>query len=231
MNKKAIISIATVLILLGLDQYTKIWVKTNMLLGDEIPIFGNSILLHFTENAGMAFGLEWGGPIGKYFLSTFRIVFSGVIIYYIIQLVKKNAHTGFIVASSMILAGAVGNLIDCMFYGLIFTESGDFIHQHIATFVPFGTGYAAFLQGRVVDMIWCPIIRTTYPDWFPVYGGQPFVFFTFIFNIADSAISVGVAIVFLFQKTFFEGLDTFKEPELIAAEEGISTAEETAPQA
>jgi signal peptidase II len=204
MTKKSIIAISTVVIIILLDQILKVWVKTNMMLGDQFPILGDKVVMHFTENSGMAFGLEWGGVIGKYLLSIFRIIFSGYIVYYIYKLIKEEASTLLIVCVSMILAGAIGNVLDCMFYGLIFSESPIFLgHQMPAHFTAFGEGYGTFLQGKVVDMIFCPLYHGTYPSWVPVLGGSELIFFQFIFNIADSAISVGIFIVFIFQNTFF----------------------------
>jgi signal peptidase II len=224
MNKKALIAIATVVIIILLDQVLKVWVKTHMMLGDQIPLIGNFVVMHFTENSGMAFGLEWGGVIGKYFLSIFRIVFSGYIVYYIYKLIKEGASTYLILFVSMILAGAIGNVLDCMFYGLIFSESPHFMgHQMAARFTPFGEGYGTFLQGKVVDMIFCPIYHGTYPAWVPVLGGQELIFFQFIFNIADSAISVGIFFIFIFQNTFFPKPETISSPN-ISQEKAIEEA-------
>lgn len=203
MNKKALLSIATIFIVLLLDQLIKIKVKTTMYEGEQIPVFGDWFMISFIENPGMAFGIEWGGVIGKYFLSGFRIVFSGFIIYYIYQLIKQNAKTGLVFCTSLILAGAVGNLIDCMFYGLIFTETVSF-HNIVSELVPFGKGYAPFLQGKVVDMFYFPLFDVYLPDWLPIWGGRQITFFQYIFNLADSAITVGIFLIFIFQKSFFE---------------------------
>lgn len=227
MNKKAFIAIITVLVVLLLDQIIKVKVKTTMYEGEQIPVLGNWFIINFIENPGMAFGIEWGGVIGKYFLSGFRIVFSGFIVYYIYQLIKSNAKTGLIFCSSLILAGAVGNLIDCMFYGLIFSETIPY-HGIVAKHVPFGMGYAPFLQGKVVDMLYFPLFEMDMPQWLPVWGGQHITFFQYIFNIADSAITVGIFIIFIFQKSFFdEDLKTPASREaVVAAEEGPAPAEE-----
>lgn len=203
MNKKALIAIITVMVVLSLDQISKILVKTTMYEGEQIPVIGNWFIINFIENPGMAFGIEWGGVIGKYFLSGFRIVFSGFIVYYIYQLIQSNAKTGLIFCTSLILAGAVGNLIDCMFYGLIFTETIPY-HNIVAKHVPFGMGYAPFLQGKVVDMLYFPLCEVDMPNWVPIWGGRHFTFFQYIFNIADSAITVGIVIIFIFQKRFFD---------------------------
>ena len=148
--------------------------------------------IYFTENNGMAFGMEL---IGKLFLSTFRIFAVAVIIWYLIKIVKQNFKTGYIVCISLILAGAIGNILDSAFYGLIFNES---THSTIAHFVPFGHGYESFLHGRVVDMFYFPIIDTTWPQWMPFVGGEHFIFFSPIFNFADAAISCGIIALLIF---------------------------------
>jgi len=161
-------------------------------------IIGNWFHIYFIENEGMAFGMVMGGDMGKLFLSCFRIIFSIAIIYYLYNLVKQKASNGLIICVSLILAGALGNIIDSVFYGVIFTDS----HGHIATFLP-DQGYAGWLHGRVVDMLYFPMIEGTYPSWFPIIGGKEFIFFQFIFNIADSAITTGILILILFQKYWF----------------------------
>lgn len=165
------------------DQVLKYWIKTNMYLGEEFNVFGNWFIIHFTENNGMAFGLELGGSYGKLALSLFRVfaVFGlGYIFYYVI---KNKYHFGLITCISLILAGALGNIIDSVFYGKLF-------------------GYAGYLHGRVVDMFYFPIIQGNYPEWFPFVGGEDFIFFRPVFNFADAAISVGVIIIILFQNKF-----------------------------
>lgn len=170
-----------------------------MVLGEEIPVFGNWFIIHFTENRGMAFGMEFGGSFGKLFLSLFRIIAVGFIGYYLWTLIKKEASTGLIICLSLIFAGATGNIIDSAFYGLLFNES----YFQVATFFPPEGGYGTFLHGKVVDMLYFPIIQTTWPSWVPFYGGQEFLFFRPVFNIADSSISVGVIALIFFQKQLF----------------------------
>lgn len=155
--------------------------------------------LFFTENNGMAFGME---IIGKLFLSTFRIVAVGLIIWYLVKIIRENYKTGYIVCISLILAGAIGNIIDSAFYGLIFNES---TNTSIAHFVPFGDGYSSFLHGRVVDMFYFPIIDTTWPTWMPIVGGEHFIFFSPIFNFADASISCGIIALLIFYSKYLNG--------------------------
>ena len=175
------------------DQLIKIWVKTNMTLHEQIEIL-SWFKIVFIENNGMAYGMEIGS---KLVLSLFRVVAISVLVYYMVGLVKRQARWGYLVCLSMILAGAVGNLLDSMFYGLVFNASSEFYTSY---FVPFGTGYAPFLMGKVVDMFYFPLIVTTWPDWVPVVGGNPYVFFSPIFNFADASISVGVVMLLLFYR-------------------------------
>ena len=175
------------------DQLIKIWVKTNMTLHEQIEIL-SWFKIVFIENNGMAYGMEIGS---KLVLSLFRVVAISVLGYYIIGQVKRQARWGYLVCLSMIFAGAVGNLIDSMFYGLVFNASSEFYTSY---FVPFGTGYAPFLMGKVVDMFYFPLIVTTWPDWVPYVGGNPYVFFSPVFNFADASISVGVVFLLLFYR-------------------------------
>lgn len=187
-GRLAVILVAAILLI---DQAIKIWVKTHMALHESIHIT-NWFYIAFIENNGMAYGFQFGS---KLLLSLFRIVAISALGYYVWLQVRRNARTGYIVTLSMILAGAIGNLIDCMFYGLVFEASTAY---SVAGFVPFGDGYSPFLMGKVVDMFYFPLIVTTYPDWFPVYGGEEFIFFSPVFNFADSSISVGVVALLLF---------------------------------
>jgi signal peptidase II len=192
---KSILLISLVLIA---DQALKIWVKTNMVLGEQFHVLGNWFIIHFTENPGMAFGMEFWGEYGKLTLSLFRIVAIILICIYISWLIKKKMPTGVVLGMSLILVGAMGNVIDSAFYGMIFGES----YYEPATFFPPDGGYASFLHGRVVDMFYFPIIQTNWPNWVPWIGGQSFVFFRPVFNIADSAITVGVFYLIIFQRKF-----------------------------
>ncbi len=192
-------SILIVVLILLADQILKIWIKTNMTLGQEFNIIGHWFLIHFVENNGMAFGFEFGGEYGKIFLSLFRVVAVFGIGWYILKLVKKDLPMGFIACVSLIFAGAIGNIIDSAFYGLIFNDS----YGRVASLFPEGGGYATFLHGRVVDMFYFPLISGTYPSWVPLAGGSDFQFFRPVFNIADSSISIGIfSIIFFYRKQF-----------------------------
>ncbi|WP_298649256.1 lipoprotein signal peptidase [uncultured Proteiniphilum sp.] len=187
------IAIAVVVGVLFVDQLSKIWVKTHMGLYDAIDVF-DWFKIYFVENNGMAFGIEAGG---KLFLSLFRIIAVIFIVIYLSRLIKQNYRAGFIACVALILAGASGNIIDSIFYGVFFEAS---YPGHVASFVPWGEGYASLLHGRVVDMLYFPLISGTYPAWIPFLGGEEFLFFRFIFNIADSAITVGVILILLFYR-------------------------------
>lgn len=182
-----------VVAILVIDQAIKIWVKTSMTLHESIHVF-DWFYIAFIENMGMAFGMQLGSKIA---LSLFRVVAIAALAYYLWLEVRKNAKTGYVVCLSMVLAGAMGNLIDCMFYGLIFNESSP---HYVSYFVPFGTGYAPFLMGKVVDMFYFPLIEANWPAWMPLVGGEHFVFFSPIFNFADASISVSFVLLLLFYR-------------------------------
>ena len=198
MSKKKIIII--VILLLVIDQVVKIWVKTHMTIDQSYTVFPNWFFIRFIENEGAAFGMKIAGEYGKLMLSLFRIVAVGVLIWYIGRLRKKSAPTGVVAGFCLILAGAAGNIFDSAFYGLMFSES---TFTTVATMFPEGGGYAGFLHGKVVDMLYFPIWNGTWPSWFPWVGGDSFTFFSPIFNIADSYITIAIIYMILFQRKFF----------------------------
>jgi len=199
-KNKGLIAILVVVLILVIDQVSKIWVKTNMSLY-EMHEITSWFKIYFVENPGMAFGMELGSgeskAYGKLFLSLFRIVAITFIGYYLYHIVKKGFKSGYIICIALILAGAFGNIIDSVFYGEIFSAS---YQGHVASFVPIGEGYSDWLHGKVVDMLYFPLIEGTFPEWLPKWGGQDFTFFSPIFNIADSAITVGIFILFIFYR-------------------------------
>lgn len=195
---KPIVLIISTLIL---DQALKVWIKLNMTLGQEFKILGDKGFIHFTENNGMAFGLELGGEMGKLALSLFRIIAIVAIGYGIVYMAKREYHKGLILCVSLIFAGALGNMIDSAFYGMIFSESSWY---YKAQLFPLEGGYSSFLHGKVVDMFYFPLVSGHYPSWLPILGGQDFVFFRPVFNLADAAISIGVVLILIFQKTYFK---------------------------
>ncbi|TCD12477.1 lipoprotein signal peptidase [Pedobacter frigidisoli] len=167
------------------DQLVKTWVKTHMYLGQEFNIIGKWFIIHFTENNGMAFGMEFGGEFGKLALSLFRIAAVAGIGYGLNYLIKNKYHRGLILNVALIFSGALGNIIDSVFYGKIY-------------------GYESWFHGRVVDMFYFPIAEGHFPTWIPIWGGDEFVFFRPVFNLADAAISVGVILILIFQKNYFK---------------------------
>jgi signal peptidase II len=200
---------AIIFLVLLFDQVLKIWVKTTMTMGESHTVFANWFYIHFTENEGMAFGMKLGGSWGKLFLSLFRIVAVILMGWWLYKVSRVKGSTGLVVCISLIIAGALGNIIDSAFYGLIFNES---TFMQVASIFPPGGGYASFLHGKVVDMLYFPIIETHYPSWFPIYGGQDFLFFRPVFNIADSSITTGVLLLILFQNRFFGKRDSTPSP-------------------
>lgn len=218
-------SILIVFLVLLIDQALKIWIKTTMMIGEEFPVIGSWFFIHFVENNGMAFGFEFGGEYGKMFLSLFRVIAVFGIGWYITRLVKKDLPMGFIACVSLIFAGAIGNIIDSAFYGLIFNDS----YGQVATLFPEGGGYATFLHGRVVDMFYFPLISGVYPDWVPFAGGSDFQFFRPVFNVADSSISIGIFSIILFYRKQFNNLDLKEkssEEEIVAETEEPNTKAE-----
>ena len=193
---KGQLSALIVIAVLVIDQIIKIWVKTNMYWHESIKIT-DWFYIYFTENNGMAFGME---IFNKIFLTSFRIIAAIAITWLLRQYVKKDYKTGFLVCVSLILAGAIGNIIDCVFYGEIFSES---THSLIAQFVPIGEGYSDWFYGKVVDMFYFPLIETNWPEWMPLVGGEHFIFFSPIFNFADAAISCGIIALILFYGKYF----------------------------
>lgn len=198
-RNKTILSVCIVFILLIIDQSIKIWIKTHMQQGEEFFILNQSwARIHFIENDGMAFGLSFGGAAGKLFLSVFRLLAIGFLTYLLSRMIVSNEKIGLVISFSLILAGAIGNILDSAFYGLIFSNSP--YHGGLAQLFPESGGYAPFLMGRVVDMFYFPMVESTYPSWFPLWGGQEFEFFRHIFNIADSSIFCGICLFFIFYK-------------------------------
>ena len=192
-RRTTLIVVLLVFAILLIDQVIKIEVKTNMRLHEVLDITG-WFKINFIENNGMAYGMTF---FNKLVLSLFRIVAISLIGYYLTKVIRKGARIGYIICLAMVFAGAVGNMIDCMFYGLIFNASSP---EYMSYFVPFGEGYAPFLMGKVVDMFYFPLIETTWPEWVPVVGGDDYIFFSPVFNFADASISVGVAILLLFYR-------------------------------
>ena len=195
--KKPLIVIFIVLLI---DQISKFWVKLSMTIGESVPVFGDWFQIYFIENNGMAFGWEFGAEFGKIALGVFRIIAVALFFYLLYYLSKKKIKFGPLFGISLIIAGALGNIIDGMFYGMIFSES---TFTQVATLFPDGGGYAGFMQGKVVDMLYFPLF--TFPEWMPLVGGQ--IFFSPIFNIADSAITIGFLYLLIFQWDFLKNID------------------------
>ncbi len=174
-----------------------------MTLYQQIPIFGNWGILHFVENNGMAFGMALPGSLGKILLTSFRLLAVAGIAYYLRHLIRIKAHTGLIISLCMVMAGALGNIIDSVFYGVLFSGSSP---METATFFPEGGGYAPLMQGKVVDMFYFPILKGNYPEW--LRGGSSFIFFRPVFNVADSSITVAVVIILFNQRRFFRHVES-----------------------
>ncbi|MDY0781008.1 lipoprotein signal peptidase [Tenacibaculum sp. IB213877] len=197
MSKKNL-AILTVVLAILIDQISKIYVKTHFMLGEEVVIFPNWFIIHFTENNGMAWGFEFGGRAGKLFLTLFRVTAVIGIVYWLWQTIKKRTHNGVVVAIALILSGAVGNIIDSIFYGVIFDSSRGKLATLFAE-----EPYGHLFHGKVVDMLYFPMWEGILPNWLPIWGGQPFTFFNAIFNGADSWITIGVILLFIFHKQAF----------------------------
>lgn len=202
MRKSLIVALVIVVVLI-LDQWLKIYVKTSFPYGGGFKMLGlDWARIHFVENEGMAFGITFGGATGKLILSLFRIVMVAFLLYLISTLIKAKEPMGLLISFALIIAGALGNIIDSAVYGIIFSSSP--YHGGLAELFPAGGGYGSFLHGKVVDMLYFPMVRTHFPSWFPIWGGEPFMFFKPVFNIADSAITIGVVSIILFYRRFFK---------------------------
>ncbi|HUZ57348.1 MAG TPA: lipoprotein signal peptidase [Hanamia sp.] len=201
MKKRTIFFIVCIIVIA--DQALKIYVKTHYYIGESHPVIGNWFKLYFIENAGMAYGWRFGGQWGKIILTLFRLAAVIIGFFYIKKIITKKYHPGYIICISLIFAGALGNLLDSLFYGMIFSNSSDVFNNIARIFPPHG--YAGFLHGRVVDMLYFPIIHINrLPGWIPFFGGNEFSFFNYIFNIADASVSIGVISIILFRKHFFK---------------------------
>ncbi|NNE25247.1 MAG: lipoprotein signal peptidase [Saprospiraceae bacterium] len=222
--KNSWLLIAVIFVIVLIDQCLKFYIKLNFTIGEGFDILGLSwAKIHFIENKGMAFGLEFGGELGKYVLSLFRIGMVVFLAYILRGMMRDKESLGLQISFALIIAGALGNIIDSAFYGLIFSESGYHNMNAIATLFPEGGGYAPFLQGKVVDMFYFPMVDTYLPEWFPFWGGERFQFFRPVFNVADSAISIGVALILIFHRSYFLSKEKQKseadKTQLVSSEE------------
>ena len=226
--KRSHLALAIIVLVLIIDQALKFWIKTSMFYGEEIDVIGDWFKLNFVENEGMAFGMTFGGKTGKVLLTIFRIVAVGFIGFFLYRLISKKSSRGLIASMALILAGALGNIIDSVFYGLLFSDSSWHL-KNVAEFLPDEGGYGALLHGKVVDMFYFPLFSGTWPNWIPMVGGDEFLFFRPVFNIADAAITVGVIIILVFQKRFFGETGKEEEPEVQVSEQAVSNEEPFSP--
>lgn len=207
-KRKYWVCFSIIAVILLVDQAVKLWIKTHLAIGDEISLIGDWCKIHFVENEGMAFGFSFGGTFGKLLLSLIRLAASVFIIILLNRLIKKNAGWVMLVSLSLIFVGAVGNLVDCCFYGTCFSES---TFEQVAVLFPEGGGYGKFLFGKVVDMFYFPLCEWTWPSWMPWLGGRHAEFFNAIFNVADAAICVGVTGLVIDQLFFAKSDDKVDE--------------------
>ena len=213
-------AVLIVLSVIVIDQALKIWIKTSFPFGHVTNILGLPwAKLYFIENPGMTWGMEIGGEWGKMILTLFRLAAVLFGTWYLMRIVRQNYSRGFIVCASLIYAGALGNLIDSMFYGMIFEET---TYAHVAKMFPPNGGYAGFLHGRVVDMLYFPMVHSRFPDWLPLVGGKEFEFFSPIFNVADAAISIGVITLLVFQKRFMHRREETHNAAPVVHDAGVS---------
>lgn len=211
-----------IFIILFVDQLIKIYIKTHFLIGDEIRVFGlDWFRIHFLENKGMAFGMSWGDNLGKIFLTSARLILSVIMFIYMKRLSDRKGNNLTVYSIALIFAGAVGNIIDSLFYGLIFSESSIF---QVATFFPQGGGYAPMMLGKVVDMFYFPLIDTIWPDWVPIVGGNSFRFFNAIFNFADASITIGVCLLII--AAFINESKAKKESKKLSSQKNTETTEQ-----
>jgi signal peptidase II len=209
-RSKYLMPMSIVAAVLLLDQVVKFWIKLTFLYHEHRPVFGDWFYLYFIENEGMAFGITWGGTTGKLLLTLFRLVAVGFIFFWLKRLLETNAHKGLVACVALIMAGAFGNIIDSVFYGIIFSQSTP---SQLAELFTAGGGYAPLLHGHVVDMFYFPIWEGYLPQWLPIWGGTYFTFFDAIFNVADASISVGIVSILLFQSVFFKHEPKNAQPE------------------
>ncbi len=220
-------------VIIVIDQAVKIWIKTSHPIGEVMRVGGMDwFRIHFIENPGMAWGWKFGNETGKVILTLFRLAAVIVGTWYLSKLIKQNYSRGLMICAGLIYAGALGNLIDSMFYGMLF-DKGLHFDPTINDYLSYNgiaqwssKGYSSFLHGSVVDMLYFPIIQTTWPDWMPYFGGEPFEFFSPIFNIADASISIGVIVLFLFQKKLLEQTDDVSVNPTVSTSKGHDDARE-----